>query len=130
MAFSKAYKFKPEEYHFSLMCKALAHPARLKLISNIAKHEIADFKQASHEIPLTIPTIFQHLKVLREMHVIICTDAPPKVLYEINFDLPNTTIGLIQLAMTHDLKYDVTFEEEIRKINRQPGLIQKEIQDA
>lgn len=125
MAFSKAYRFTPEEYHFSLMCKALAHPARLKLLSNIAKHEIADFKQASNGIPLTLPTIFQHIKVLREMNVIICTDVRPNVLYEINYDLPNTTIGLIQLAMTHDLKYDVKFKDEISKINRKPSLSQK-----
>ena len=122
MPLSKAYTFAPDEYHFSIMCKALAHPARLKLLRNIAFSIEATFLQAAHGIPLSRPSILQHLRYLREMNVVLCEDKWPKTIYKINYDIPNTSIGLIQLAMRYDRKQNPEFVREIETVERRPGV--------
>ncbi len=126
MAYSKADKFSPAEYHFSIMCKALSHPARVKLINNIATNKVATYQQAAKGIPLTRPAIFQHLKVLREMDVIICVEKHPKVEYKLNYEIPNTSIGLITMAMNFDMKYDHKFKKEIKRVERR---LRREVKD-
>ena len=123
MALSKAYTFLPEEYHFSIMCKALAHPARLKLIRNIAFKREANYLDASDDIPLSRPSILQHLRFLREMNIVLCEDKWPKAIYRINYDLPNTAIGLIDLAMRYDRKQNLDFAKEITSVERRPGVL-------
>ena len=128
MAFSKGNQFPPELYHFSLMCKALAHPARVKLINNIVDHESATFAQVIEGIPLDKSTISQHIRILRDMHVIIADLSQPKLKYRLNLDLTNTTLGLIQLAKGAETKFTKEFVDEISMIERRSSVEEESTQ--
>lgn len=122
MAFSKANKFEPSIYHFSLMCKALAHPARVKIINNIVDNQLANYKQLIKGIPLDKSTISQHIKILRDMNIVIIENNHPKLKYKLNLDITNTTLGLIQLARGAEEKFTKEFDEEIPLIERRIGV--------
>lgn len=104
MAFSKAHRFHPADYHYSLICKALSHPARISILRILYEHGKCEVKQLLNTIPLHRDTVSQHLRILREMHVINAEQKYPTVIYWLNEDLPatyRTVIDLLIRAGTH-----------------------------
>ncbi|MGB7433637.1 MAG: metalloregulator ArsR/SmtB family transcription factor [Ahrensia sp.] len=51
---------------------ALAHPARLKILRWLARHEHCRCKQVCDALPLAQSTVSQHLKVLVEAGLVRC----------------------------------------------------------
>lgn len=119
MAFSKAHKFQPSDYHFSLLCKALSHPARIAMLRKIIRN--TEVKQPvdilALDIPLSRPAISQHLKILRDMHILKCEGFGPSITYWLNPDLPNTYWGIIHLMFQTDVKYDENYARELGVIS-------------
>ncbi len=115
MAFSKAHKFSDEIYHFSLMCKALSHPARVMIIKTlISLHgERALASKLISNLAISKQAASVHLKMLREMSVISCEEEYPHVYYRLNSELINTYFGLFSLVTQAELKVDETFSREI-----------------
>lgn len=52
------------------MCKALAHPARVRLFAHLAAHGECYFGNLAEVLPLAASTISQHVAVLREAGLI------------------------------------------------------------
>ena len=87
MAFSKAHRYSADEYFFSRLAHAIAHPSRLKVL--LALHEIEEVPAgdlvAGH--PISQQSVSQHLKILREAGVIRCRQQFPSVMYRLNEEL-------------------------------------------
>lgn len=100
MAFSKAHKFAASVYYYSLLYKAVSHPARililLKLIQADARLPVSTIADG---IPLTKATLSEHLRVLREMHILCCEADGPYVWYSFNTDMPQTRKELVYLVI-------------------------------
>ncbi len=65
-------------------CKALAHPARIMIISLLLSKDSCICGDIVKEIPLAQSTVSQHLKELKKAGLIQGSITPPKVKYCIN----------------------------------------------
>lgn len=118
MAFSKAHRFKPSDYHFSLLCRALGHPARLAILRRLQKHGPTPVKALIVGMPISKAAASQHLKILREMHILNCEQRAPQVIYWLNQDMSNTYQAIVDLLLRAGKKFDVTHESEMKIISR------------
>lgn len=55
----------------ALLCKALAHPARLQLVRHLAAHGTCYFGNLSDVVGLAPSTTSQHVKVLKEAGLVL-----------------------------------------------------------
>ena len=71
MAFSRSQEFRTNEQHTALICQALSHPARIRMISRLvnAQESSMDYASITADIPLNPSTISQHLKYLRSRNI-------------------------------------------------------------
>ena len=84
MAFAKHDQFNSIHQITSQICRVFNHPARIKIISHLVKNGRTPYHDLARVIPLAHPTISQHLKVLREIDLILVEEKVPKTYYEIN----------------------------------------------
>ena len=63
-------KVKVDEEALALMCKALAHPARVKLLNYLADYGTCYFGKLTDILPLAASTISQHVTILKEAGLI------------------------------------------------------------
>lgn len=63
MAFSKLPEFKSNEQHTALVCQALSHPVRIRMVSRLVnrKDSTLDYDALVADIPLKSSTISQHI---------------------------------------------------------------------
>ncbi len=59
-----------DEDAFALICKALGHPARVKIVEHLKKRERCVCGQIVEILPLAQSTVSQHLKCLKEAGLI------------------------------------------------------------
>ena len=120
MAFSKAHKFDEAIYHFSLMCRALSHPARVMILKRlISLHgDRARAGELTTGLPITQQALSQHFRILREMSVVTCQEEYPHVYYSLNSELLNTFVGIFGLVTQADLKHDENFRKEIGPLGK------------
>ena len=76
MALKKDYKFEQEltdvaNYHF-----ALGHPARVLIIQLLLQRPTLSFSSLAKVIPLSKPTVSQHITILRRFHFIAPVELP------------------------------------------------------
>ena len=108
MAFSKGHRFDAVVYHLSLVCGALSHSARLVMVKRLLTHGECTVKELSSGIPLSKPTLSQHLKVLRELDIVRFREEFPTVIYWLN----------AELELTHELiDRIVGMMDELRSIH-------------
>lgn len=115
MAYSSIREFSKHEQHTSIVCQALAHPARLRLVGRIARTEnkMLDFKTLSIDLPLSAPTIKQHIDYLRKRKVIILAKNGSEYVYKLNSHMPllvnlvNNIIDQHQLLIASDVEKEV-----------------------
>lgn len=120
MSFSKAHKFKPHLYYFSLLCRALSHPARIAILRKILDYN-NDWITAGDlgmELPISQQAVSQHLKVLKEMYILDFFEDVPFVSYKINDDLPGIKKGICNLVYQSDHDRLIAFEDEIEFLSR------------
>ena len=118
MGFSKAHCFNPSDYHYSLLLKALNHPARLAIIRKLHLEGACTVKKLSQGMCLSKPSMSQHLQILREMHILKCEQQTPTVIYWLNTDLPNTYNTVIDLLLRAGQTFDTSHLSEIAAISR------------
>lgn len=81
MALKKDFKFS-ENYRFIAdVSFVLSHPARLVIIDLLRERGICSFREFQNRLPLSQPTISQHLQILRRLQFIK------------HVELPNNTVG-------------------------------------
>ena len=131
MSFSKAHHFKPHLYYFSLLCRALAHPARLSILRKIIDTD-NDWVTAGDlglGLPISQQATSQHLKVLRDMYILDFSEDVPFVHYRINNDMPGIKKGICNLVYQSDPERLKAFENEINFLSKRRRSEKKAVQN-
>lgn len=74
--------FDPDE--IALLCKALGHPARVKLLKHLANYGACFFGNLADVLPLAASTISQHVTILKEAGLILGSSDEQRVCYCVN----------------------------------------------
>ena len=70
MGVTKTEHFTQEQNDIAILLKALAHPARIAIIEYLLKVNACVCGDIVNELPLSQPTISQHLKELKNANLI------------------------------------------------------------
>jgi DNA-binding transcriptional ArsR family regulator len=84
MASSKAHRFDKLLYEQSIWSKALAHPARIIILTYLYEHGTTPYNELCKKIPLARETVSQHLTFLREKDFVTMEESFPHSYYTIN----------------------------------------------
>ncbi len=71
LGITKFHLFDKEINSTARLAKAMAHPARIAIIRNILDENICSCSELCKNIPLSLPTISQHLRVLESNGIIV-----------------------------------------------------------
>lgn len=74
----------PEIEHIAAVAKALAHPARLKIVSFLLSHEGCIAGDIVDEVGLAQSTVSEHLRVLKAAGVIVGAIEHPRICYSLD----------------------------------------------
>ena len=77
-------KYTKDQEELARFAKAMAHPARVAILSFLAKQESCFFGDIHDVLPIAKATVSQHLKELKSAGLIQGEIEPPKVRYCIN----------------------------------------------
>jgi ArsR family transcriptional regulator len=75
---------------FAAMCKALSHPARLKIINYLKQVNQCICGNIVDILPLSQSTVSQHLKILKEANLIWGEVDGPRTCYCLNLEMFDT----------------------------------------
>jgi ArsR family transcriptional regulator, arsenate/arsenite/antimonite-responsive transcriptional repressor len=70
-----------DDHELALLAKAIAHPARVRILRLLAEREACVCGELVDELPLAQSTVSQHLKILKNAGLIRGEIAPPQVCY-------------------------------------------------
>ncbi len=70
MGTSKTELFNEEQNRLAKICKAMGHPARIAIVQYLLENDSCICKDFVSELPLSQPTISQHLSELKKAEVI------------------------------------------------------------
>jgi ArsR family transcriptional regulator, lead/cadmium/zinc/bismuth-responsive transcriptional repressor len=84
MGATKTEQYKLTDLKLAAMAKALAHPARVAILRQLAKSKTCMCNDMVLELPLSQPTVSQHLKELKHAGLIKGTVEGTSVCYCIN----------------------------------------------
>lgn len=87
MGISKTNLFSEDQNQMANMAKALSHPARIAILEHLLKTNACINSDLVNELGLAQATISQHLKELKQLHIIQGTIEGKSINYCIN---PNT----------------------------------------
>lgn len=73
-----------DEEALAALCKALAHPARVKLLNYLADYGTCYFGNLTDILPLAPSTISQHVTVLKGAGLILGSDDNTRTCYCVN----------------------------------------------
>ncbi|MEP9368302.1 metalloregulator ArsR/SmtB family transcription factor [Xanthobacter sp. VNH20] len=76
-----AFPSSAESEQLALQLRALAHPARLKVLETLARHEACVCGEIVAGLPLAQSTVSQHIKVLAEAGLVRATLDGPRSCY-------------------------------------------------
>lgn len=77
---------KVDEDALAALCKAIAHPARVKLLNHLADYGTCYFGKLTDILPLAPSTISQHVTILKEAGLIRASDDATRTCYCVNQD--------------------------------------------
>jgi ArsR family transcriptional regulator, arsenate/arsenite/antimonite-responsive transcriptional repressor len=77
-------KKQVDEETLALMCKALAHPARVKLLNHLADYGTCYFGKLTDILPLAASTISQHVTILKDAGLIEASADSQRTCYCVN----------------------------------------------
>jgi ArsR family transcriptional regulator, arsenate/arsenite/antimonite-responsive transcriptional repressor len=77
---------KLDEEALAALCKALAHPARVRLLNYLADYGTCYFGKLTDILPLAPSTISQHVTVLKEAGLISGSDDNTRTCYCVNVE--------------------------------------------
>lgn len=84
MALARKEEFPEKDLQLSEWCKALAHPARIAILRNLAKRGECICGELVLDLPLAQSTVSQHLKALKEAGLVQGEIDGPRSRYCIN----------------------------------------------
>jgi len=84
MAFSKAPAFDRLSFLQAQWSRALAHPARIRILQHLNTHGTTPFFELARLLPLHRTTVSQHLRTLRQLGVVTVSEQHPYTLYAID----------------------------------------------
>ena len=84
MAQNKSNLFSEEEIQLAEIAKALAHPARIKILKILLDTNVCMCGQIVNLLPLAQATVSQHLKELKQVGLIQGEIEGPKTCYCLN----------------------------------------------
>ena len=118
MAYSSIKQFSKHEQHTSIICQALAHPARLRIVSRVgrAKGKMLDFHSLSTDLPLSASTIKQHVNYLRTRKVLILGKNGSDHVYRLNMNMPFLLNCVNSIINQHDYMADADIDQEINEM--------------
>ncbi|MCB0601167.1 MAG: winged helix-turn-helix transcriptional regulator [Saprospiraceae bacterium] len=85
MAFSKNEAFTDTDQQLAVWAKALAHPARVAILRELAQRNACICGELVANLPLSQATVSQHLKVLKEAGLIDGEIDGPRICYCIHW---------------------------------------------
>lgn len=85
MAINKKEEFSQKEQGLAFFAKALSHPARIAILSQLAKRNECICGELVEVLPLAQSTVSQHLKELKTAGLIDGTIDGPRSCYCINW---------------------------------------------
>ncbi len=68
------------------LCKALGHPARVRIIETLLERGVCQCGELAARLPLAQSTVSQHLKILREAGLIVGEIDGPRRCYCVDRD--------------------------------------------
>lgn len=71
----------------ALMCKALGHPARLKIVEYLKEVDRCICGKIVDILPLSQSTVSQHLKILKEANLVLGEVDGPRTCYCLNKEM-------------------------------------------
>ena len=92
---------QPQKQHpidserLAAICKALAHPARIHIVSHLKEIDQCVCGQLVEVLPLAQSTVSQHLKILKEAGLVKGEVEGPRTCYCINHDVMEELKSLI-----------------------------------
>jgi len=95
MASPKLTAFGTEENELAELAKALAHPARIAILKELAQRNVCVCGEIVEVLPLAQSTVSQHLKELKAAGLIQGTVDGAKSCYCINWDMIRRLQNLI-----------------------------------
>lgn len=81
MGATKSYEFTARENKLAKIAKAMAHPARIAILTFLSKRQTCVCGDIVDELPLSQSTVSQHLKELKEAGLITGEIEGTKVCY-------------------------------------------------
>ncbi len=75
--------YSADQLQMSKLAKAIAHPARIAILELLASKSCT-CNDIVGNLPLAQSTVSQHLKELKNVHLIDAFDLPPKTIYSLN----------------------------------------------
>jgi ArsR family transcriptional regulator len=82
--------FAPSTERLAALCKALAHPARLRILRVLAARDTCICGEIVDVLPLAQSTVSRHLKVLKEAGLVQGTVDGPRSCYCLDADALTT----------------------------------------
>ena len=82
----KTKQYTKEQEQIARFAKAMGHPARMAILTFLAKQDSCFFGDIHEELPIAKATVSQHLKELKDAGLIQGEIETPKVRYCINRD--------------------------------------------
>lgn len=86
MGISKSDFFTEDQNEMANLMKALGHPARIAIVEFLLKNQSCICGDIVNELPLSQPTISQHLKEMKNVNIIKGTVEGNSICYCLNTD--------------------------------------------
>lgn len=102
MGLTKSEIFTDQQNRIADLAKAFAHPARVAILQLLIEKKACVCGDLVNELPLSQPTVSQHLKELKRIGIIQGEINPPRVCYCINtpvWEEAKQTFGALLDAM-------------------------------
>ncbi len=84
MSYSRSHLFKLDPLLSAQFCRTLMHPARVQIIFFLLKNGQSNFDVIYKNIPLSRPSVSQHIRRLLDAHLLVLQDLGNKTFYEVN----------------------------------------------
>jgi ArsR family transcriptional regulator len=79
------------------LAKAIAHPARVRILRLLSQREARVCSQIVGELPLAQSTVSEHLRILREAGLIRAREDGPRMGYCINYEVLRRLKALVAI---------------------------------
>ena len=89
MSAAKLQAFDATTVRLSMFAKALAHPARITILRQVAQHGELVFHHIAEHLPLSQATISEHVNVLKKAELLTATAKGQYVHYRLNTKVMN-----------------------------------------